>query len=271
MATLSTVVLASVLELLGSPGGTATPHHGHFAGDLAPIVVKQNLRRESTLIEYREFAVLHSGLSRTPIWSAEHLTTERIEAARELKRKNTFHAEQRLAVDQRAELDDYSHSGYDRGHMSPSGDMATASGQHESFSLANMIPQHPKNNQILWQGIEDATRNAVMRDGEVYVVTGPLFEGQALKRLNGRVLVPTAIFKAIYSPARGQAGAYVTSNAPGLSYQTLSIAELQTRSGINVFPALPEAIRVQKMRMPVPTPYNNRGRNVPVEVESLPN
>ena len=86
--------------------------------------------------------------------------------------------------------------------MALSGDMPTETSQHESFSLANMIPQDPKNNQILWQGIEEATRTLASRDGEVYVVTGPIFEGSSLERLNGRVLVPAFVFKAIYDPVR---------------------------------------------------------------------
>jgi len=271
MSSFVTAVFASLLELLGAPATPTTPQGSHFAGNAAPIVINQNLDRKTRQLDFEEFAVLHSGVSRTPIWSAEHLTVKRLEAAHEIKRKNTFHAQQSLPADERAELSDYVRSGYDRGHLSPAGDMSTISGQHESFSLANIIPQHPKNNQILWQGIEDATRNTVMREGEVYVVTGPLFEGEALQRLNGRVLVPTAVFKAIYNPAQGQAGAYVAANAPGLSYQTLSISELQARSGIDVFPALSEEIKSRKMRLPVPTPYNSRGRNTPIETDFLPN
>lgn len=204
--------------------------------------------------------MLHSGVSHTPVWSAEHLTSARMAAASGMKRKNAFHPEQSLAFGDRAELADYARSGFDRGHMSPSGDMATPSSQEESFSLANMIPQNGNNNQHLWVGIEEATRHLAATEGEVYVVTGPLFEGTALERINGRVLVPTAIFKAIYVPSTGLAGAYVTPNAPGMAYSTLSIAELERRSGINLFPSLAASIKSAKMVLPVPAQNGHGSR-----------
>lgn len=210
---------------------------------------------------------MHSGVSRTPVWSAEHLTAARIDATHGLKRKNAFHTEQELPAEDRAELADYVRPGFDRGHMSPSGDMATPSSQAESFSLANMIPQNPSNNQHLWVGIEEATRNLAETDGALFVVTGPLFEGDALQRLNGRVLVPTSVFKAFYDRATGKAGAYVTPNAPGMTYQTLSIAELERRTGLNLFPALSAAVKADKMALPVPTPNGGRSRKKPIEVQ----
>lgn len=261
LAVAATLVL-SAIESVGAPAIE------HFAGNAAPVVINRNLAQRTRQIVYEGYAVLHSGVSRTALWSAEHLTASRIDAARAMKRKNAFHAEERLPPDERAELSDYARSGYDRGHLSPSGDMPTENAQQESFSLANMIPQDPKNNQILWQGIEEATRRAATTEGELYVVTGPLFEGGALQRLNGRVLVPTAVYKAIYAPADSQAGAYVTRNAPGMEYQTVSIAELESRSGINLFPSLPQKIKSVKMRLPVPIPHGGRGKNKPVEVES---
>jgi endonuclease G len=163
------------------------------------------------------------------------LTVQRVDAPWQLKRKNTFHAEDKLPPADRAELADYARSGFDRGHMAPSGDMPTESAQYESFSLANMIPQNPNNNQTLWEGIEDATRNLARRDGELYVVTGPLFEGESLQRINGRVPVPTSVFKAIYSPARQAAAAYVTPNAPGMAYQTLSSGDAGRLQGLRAW------------------------------------
>src|SRR6185437_6222399 len=124
-------------------------------------------------------------------------------------------------------------------HMAPSGDMPDPESQRESFSLANMIPQNPNNNRNLWEGIETAVRDVALYDGEVYVVTGPIFQGATLQRLHGRVLVPTGIFKAIYDPRRNAAGAYVVDNAPGMAWKAVSVADLDKLVGIDVFPALP--------------------------------
>jgi endonuclease G, mitochondrial len=176
-----------------------------------------------------------------------------VQAAKGLKRKNTFHAEEKLPESDRAELADYVRSGFDRGHLAPNGDMDSESAQHESFSLANIIPQHPKNNQRIWAAIEEAVRDYTEAEGQVYIVSGPMFEGESLKRLNGRVLIPTSVYKAIYNPARKVAGAYVTRNAPGDTYETLSIAELEARIKINVFPSLPPEVKAARMDLPQPS------------------
>jgi endonuclease G len=266
--TISSLAVAT-LVILNAACTTKPPScPEHFYDGAPPVITKESLTSKTHMLCFEGYAVMESGVSRTPIWSAEHLTAQRIETAKGLKRHNTFHAEEQLPPSDRAELADYVHSGYDRGHMSPSGDMPTDNAQHESFSLANMIPQSPKNNQILWEGVEEATRTLAETDGEVYVVTGPIFEGDSLERLNGRVLVPTFIYKAIYDPAKQTAGAYVTPNAPGMTYQTLSIADLEKRIGINVFPKLSPEIKATKMSMPAPTPHGfKKSRKPPTEVD----
>ena len=85
-------------------------------------------------------------------------------------------------------------------HLAPAADMPDERAQHESFSLANMIPQDPQSNRGLWSGIESAVRGLARNSGELYVVSGPVFQGATLQRLRGRVLVPTHIFKAVYDP-----------------------------------------------------------------------
>lgn len=61
--------------------------------------------------------------------------------------------------------------------MAPAADMSTVEGMAQCFSLANMIPQAPKNNQKAWSSIEKATRKYIKRaDGDVYVITGPVFD-----------------------------------------------------------------------------------------------
>ena len=77
----------------------------------------------------------------------------------------------------------YRRSGYDRGHMTPSGDMPDEHAQQQTFSLANMVPQTAALNRGVWEGIESAVRDLAVRQGELYVVTGPVFAGQELKSI----------------------------------------------------------------------------------------
>jgi endonuclease G len=253
-------ILAFAAALLAASAVQAAPTAcpQHFAGGEAPDVVNERLATRTREICYTGFAVLHSGITRTPLYAAEHLTRERVNAARGLERNNSFHPEPSLPKGERAELSDYARSGFDRGHMAPSGDMPDPEQQNESFSLANMIPQNPQNNRDLWSDIEAAVRMLARRQGEIYVVTGPIYQGERLERLKGRVLVPTHVFKAVYDPVNGQAGAYHTANAEGDAWTALSISELETITGINVFPTLPRVIKDVAMALPDPAPQRRR-------------
>jgi endonuclease G, mitochondrial len=223
----------------------------------APTIKSEKLAEQTHPICFSEIAVLYSGLSRTPLWSAEHLTPARIERARNLPRlrSNAFHEERKVPEEERSELSDYRRSGFDRGHMAPNGDMSTPEAQEESFSLANMIPQDPCNNEVLWEGIESAVRDVAISGDEVYVVTGPAFLGADLQSLKGRVLVPTHVYKAIYVPSHNAAAAYFAPNDDSQNWDTLSIADLETRIGIDVFPQLDRKVRQHAMILPAPTPH----------------
>ena len=227
----------------------------HFAGGQTPVIVNQKLAQSTKELCNQGFAVLHSGITKTGLWSAEHLTRERLNSARGLPRTNSFHPDDNLPHSDRAELKDYARSGMDRGHLSPSGDQPSASAQEESFSLANMIPQDPNNNRNLWEGIESAVRTYVKDKGELYVITGPIFDGASLQRIGGRVLEPTHVFKAIYDPAKRVAGAYVANNAPGMEYKAVTIAELEKKIGINLFPGMDQRTKDGGMKLPAPTPH----------------
>ncbi|WP_227657458.1 DNA/RNA non-specific endonuclease [Candidatus Magnetaquicoccus inordinatus] len=223
-----------------------------FAGGAAPDITNPKVGAKAVPLCFREFAVLHSGVTRTPLWSAEHLTKVHIKEAKNQERINLFHEEERLPVGERATLEDYKKSGFDRGHMAPSADMPDEQSQAESFSLANMVPQAPENNRGLWAHIEKSVRKLTQSEGEVFVVTGPVFQGASIKRLNGRVFVPTALFKAVYVPKRQAAGVYLANNAPGDDWRTISLSELRQLTGLDVFPSLPQAVKDQAMKLPDP-------------------
>jgi endonuclease G, mitochondrial len=232
-----------------------------YYGNEAPDIVNTKLTPKTKELCYSVFAVMHSGISRTPLYVGEHLTRASLSSKSE--RTNDFHPEEKLASDERAELDDYARSGYDRGHMAPSADMPSPSAQHDSFSLANMIPQNSENNRGIWAHIEGAVRDLAKDRDEIYVVTGPIFMGSNLQRIGGRVLIPTKIYKAIYDPKSGLGGAYIVDNANGDNYQVISIAQLEQLSGIKPFPKLSASAKQNAMRLPVPSGRNGNGRSNP--------
>lgn len=183
---------------------------------------------------FNEFAVMHSGESKTPVYVAQVLTRESVNA--QVKRANKFFADARLPRSERAELDDYKNSGYDRGHMAPAADMATEEGMAQCFSLANMVPQDSKNNQRIWSKIEEATRKYVQRArGNVYVITGPVFEKAPQTIGLGKVWVPSHLFKLIHDPGANKTFAYWIENRPDTRVEKpISYSELEQKVGFRL-------------------------------------
>lgn len=251
-ATLAVITVTAAGPALAN--GTDCPQH--FAGGQPPQIVNAKFKPRTQELCFEAFAVLHSGISRTPLYTAERLTRKNLEAAKALSRKDSFHAEDRLPERDRAELSDYARSGYDRGHMAPNANMPTRKAQAESFSLANMVPQIHENNAGVWAGIEAAARELARDEGELYVISGPAFIGKDIQQI-GRVLVPTHVWKVLYSPKQQRAGAYLVTNDKTKEYAVLSIAELQKLAGIDALPGLPAQAREQAMSLP--KPQGNRG------------
>lgn len=182
------------------------------------------------------FAVLHSGESKTPVYTVERLTRSGVEAAKNIKRSDRFYPEARLPAADRAQLTDYAGSGYDRGHMAPAGDMPTVESKAQSFSLANMVPQVPELNQKAWNQIEQATRKYAARaSGDVFVFTGPTFAQRPATVGRGQVWVPSHTWKVVYSSGEGRAWAYwMANNAGKQSLQPISYPEFEQRSGLQL-------------------------------------
>ena len=114
---LSFPLTVGLVACLSTPAWTATQCPEHFAGGVAPAVTNPKLQARTHEVCFEAFAVLHSGISRTPLYSAEYLLRANLDAAATLSRKDSFHAEAALPAQDRAELKDYARSGYDRGHL----------------------------------------------------------------------------------------------------------------------------------------------------------
>ena len=220
-----------------------------FYRDVPPLLTKESLKKDSYALCFNDFNVMYSGISKTPLWSAEYLTPDRLSI--KIKREDSFHEETRVPLAHRALLADYRGSGYDRGHMAPNGDMNNTAAQHDSFSLANMVPQSPKNNQEAWRKLEEAVRSIVTKQHkDAYVVTGPIFEAKSLKTIGSGVIVPTAVYKAVYLPKQGIIGAYYAPKNDSLQVKVVSICYLEEKLGINLFPQLTEQQKRNVYQLP---------------------
>lgn len=209
-----------------------------FAKGLPPILTPQPAQRA---LCYEAFAILHSGESKTPVYVAQMLNRASVEDANE-KRTNQFFADARLPSAEKATLEDYKGSGYDRGHMAPAADMPTAQAMAQSFSLANMVPQASEFNRGVWaKSVEAATRKyARAAKGNVYVITGPVYEPSIAESPSigsGKVRVPKYLFKLVYDEVNNRTWAHWYLNDDTVKgSKPISYAELVQRTGINFLP-----------------------------------
>ncbi|MDO4223408.1 MAG: DNA/RNA non-specific endonuclease [Acinetobacter sp.] len=232
----------------------STPCLDQFYQDIPPYLYQPKLKKDSYALCYNGLTILYSGVSKTPLWVAEKLTPERL--ANRPKRQNQFIEEQRLKSEHQSLLKHYRGSGFDRGHMAPNGDMGTVESQTDSFTLTNIVPQHPKHNQNVWRELEEATRAVMSKNKaqvkEAYIITGTLFETASLQRIggNGGVIVPTALFKAVYYPDLGVIGAYYSPNDERQNVEIISVCELERKAGITLFPQLSNEQKRQVYDLP---------------------
>lgn len=90
----------------------------------------------------------------------------------------------------------YSGSGYDRGHMCPSGDRTNSVANNSAtFLMTNMIPQLAANNQGPWEEFESYCRTLTTQGNEVYIISGPVGNIGTIDA--GRIVVPQYTWKVV--------------------------------------------------------------------------
>lgn len=126
----------------------------------------------------RFYSVGYSYYFRQAKWALEIVDPDKKDMD-EVERLNNFRPDFRVPNRFRADLSDYSGSGFDRGHLVASADMNDENIQNsETFLLSNMSPQTPAFNRQIWRKLESAVRKLDGKPNvlETYVITGPLFD-----------------------------------------------------------------------------------------------
>lgn len=185
-----------------TPMSTKQSHHPSRADGSVPIDVEARnflpMDEVSEIIHHRYYSLGYNEKLEIPNWVAYKLTEESLRV-KNVPRADRFKTDP--DVDNRsAKHSDYSHSGYTRGHMAPAGDMAfSKDAMQESFYMSNMTPQLRQLNNGIWRELEENVRDWAYDNDEIYVVSGPLFDGEPRKFIgkSTKVAVPDAFFKAI--------------------------------------------------------------------------
>lgn len=192
------------------------------------------------------YTVCYNAESRIPNWVAWRLTADHTTGT--YKRGGIKFQEDEEVEEPRATDSDYRQSGYDRGHMCPSGDNKwSEAAQRESFLFTNVCPQRHNLNAGDWNEMEQQCRRWAKKYGEIYIVCGPILYRQRHKKIGThKVVVPEAFFKVVLCmKGKPKAIGFIFKNADGNRPQgdyVNSVDEVERITGIDFFAKLPDDV-----------------------------
>ena len=203
------------------------------------------LRNQGYMLEYSETL-------KNPLWVTYKIPKYQYKSG---KRPSGFSKDWRSIAS--VSHQDYTGSGYDRGHMAPNYVIASRYGrtaQKETFLMTNITPQKPRLNQKSWQRLEEVIANDFSKwYGEFWVVTGPIFAKTPKTLKNSDVKIPKAFYKILIKPTSpetpAQALAFIfpqkaKAKASLMSFVT-TIDEVEKQTGIDFFHKLEDEFETQ--------------------------
>lgn len=204
---------------------------------LSPSTWTRILRSEAFLVGY-------SDIRGNPLWVNYKIKTVP-EKTKRLKRPSGFKSDWRSMNS--VTHKDYTHSGYDRGHMAPNYAISSLYGkqaQLETFIMTNITPQKPNLNRKLWQRLEAVEINHFTQlENEVWVTTGTVFTGskESLKNAS-HVEIPDAFYKIYAIQTEKQPPKLLAFLMPqnvkgneSLAKFVVSIDEIEALTGLDFF------------------------------------
>ncbi len=160
---------------------TACKHLIEHIGE--PVSNKDERAGEYGTYCYPDYLVRRNHAAKIPDWVIERLTRDLVTGTN--KRPHVdFRPEP--AVPENARVDDdttYLRSGYARGHQAASADFKSDKQlMINTFYFSNSVPQESSGfNSSIWSQFEGRVRDLAEERGEVYVITGPVYQNLAGK------------------------------------------------------------------------------------------
>jgi endonuclease G len=184
----------------------AYPVEGHIKAETPEIGVekkeipKLQSSQKEQIIEHEGYTVSYNPDYKIANWVAYELTAQEA-GSNEARRSDRFVPDPLVDERETATGDDYAHSGYDRGHLAPAGDMKWSDkAMQESFYYTNICPQDKGLNTGIWNSLEMQCRKWAGKHGTLLIVTGPVIKDN-LERLGcNEVGIPQYFYKVVCIP-----------------------------------------------------------------------
>lgn len=251
------VVLAFILAILGSTAWYYLEQNARnsfiFGG--MPERMESGWQHWYRVLRNEGFMVGYSDLRLNPLWATywlEALTPEQKKQG--YKRPGQFSEDWRTVW--RVSHQDYTRTGYDRGHLAPNYAISRLYGktaQEETFLMTNIVPQKPNLNRKVWQRLEEAAiEHFTNQFSRIAVITGPVFDPQT-ERLESWVEVPDAFYKIFVGlNEKGQAVSMLAFLMPQdvkgsepLTKFVVSVDKIEEVTGFDFFSQLDDRQEVQ--------------------------
>jgi endonuclease G, mitochondrial len=190
------IVITNYTAATPTPTPTPTPPPApnvHLTmGNPSGAVTDSVNSQDNYLMIKTQYDLSYNRSKAIPNWTSWHLDSTWIGST---ARQDDFRADTTLPAGwYQVGSTSYSGSGYDRGHMCPSGDRTSSVANNSAtFLMTNMIPQAPTNNQTIWANFESYCRTLVTAGNELYIISG----GSGVSGFinNGNITVPTTTWK----------------------------------------------------------------------------
>ena len=240
-----------VLCVILATASLALEAQGHRGKDELPLDMSllelPAIQESDIILVYSGFVVKYNPEYLIPDWVAYELTAEEVNG--EVPRASGFSMDLSYKGNQ-ATREDYSYSGWDKGHMAPSADMKwSQSAMYESFFLTNICPQNHDLNGRDWHALENRVRSWALKYGRVWVVCGPIVDEKQYGTIGERnVQVPDKFFKAILRMDKD--GAYLSiafvfennSSRQPLKDALITVDGLESLIGYDLFAILDDGV-----------------------------
>lgn len=256
--------------IIGSPDTTSISQSlvATAIGDSAtPVII--DVKNPHQLLTRIGYITSYNNDTKCPNWVAWHLTAEHSDGSfprsgepyfengeacgigkvdKDILKGNYF-------VDLEAESPRQEHTdwaempaGMSHGHICPAGDNKwDKAAMNQSFLLTNMCPQNVSLNSGGWKKLEDKCRDWAVEYGDIYIVSGPIFN-DGVRRCFGRnkIGIPNAFFKVVLCMnGTPKAIGFIYPNdesSQSMKNNVRSVDEVERITKMDFFSALPDDI-----------------------------